>query len=250
MKRFLFITLLAAVSLSVSAQERAEVEFETTEGNIRIALFNETPQHRDNFMKLVRMQFYDSLLIHRIIKDFMIQGGDLKSRHAQPGQLLGEGELDYTIEPEFRLPQIYHRRGVIAAARESDKYNPERRSGAAQFYIVWGKIFDDKRLAKVQERLDSTTNGQVKLTPEMMETYKTIGGVPHLDGQYTVFGEVTQGLDIVERIQLIPTDKNDRPITDVRILKVKIINDPFAPAPKVQPKVRRPQRQTPKRSKR
>lgn len=250
MKRFLFITLLATISLSVSAQERAEVEFETTEGNIRIALFNETPQHRDNFMKLVRMQFYDSLLIHRVIKDFMIQGGDLKSRHAQPGQLLGEGELDYTIEPEFRLPQIYHRRGVIAAARESDKYNPERRSGAAQFYIVWGKIFDDKRLAKVQERLDSTTNGQVKLTPEMMETYKTIGGVPHLDGQYTVFGEVTQGLDIVERIQLIPTDKNDRPITDVRILKVKIINDPFAPAPKVQPKVRRPQRQTPKRSKR
>lgn len=250
MKRFLFITLLATISLSVSAQERAEVEFETTEGNIRIALFNETPQHRDNFMKLVRMQFYDSLLIHRVIKDFMIQGGDLKSRHAQPGQLLGEGELDYTIEPEFRLPQIYHRRGVIAAARESDKYNPERRSGAAQFYIVWGKIFDDKRLAKVQERLDSTTNGQVKLTPEMMETYKTIGGVPHLDGQYTVFGEVTQGLDIVERIQLVPTDKNDRPITDVRILKVKIINDPFAPAPKVQPKVRRSQRQTPKRSKR
>ena len=166
--RVIIICLLLLFCANISAQERAEVELETTEGNIRIALFNETPQHRDNFMKLVRMQFYDSLLVHRVIKDFMIQSGDLTSRNAQPGQLLGAGELDYTIEPEFQLPQIYHRRGVVAAARESDKVNPERRSGAAQFYIVWGKIYDDKRLAKVQERLDSATNGQVKLTPDMI----------------------------------------------------------------------------------
>ena len=139
-----FITcLLLLFCANLSAQERAEVELETTEGNIRIALFNETPQHRDNFMKLVRMQFYDSLLVHRVIKDFMIQTGDLNSRNAKPGQLLGAGELDYTTEPEFRLPQIYHRRGMVAAARESDKVNPERRSGAAQFYIVWGKIYDN-----------------------------------------------------------------------------------------------------------
>ena len=238
-----FIGLMLLVCGSVMAQDRAEVEFQTTEGNIRIALFNETPQHRDNFMKLVRMEFYDSLLFHRVIKDFMIQGGDLHSKHAEPGILLGEGELDYTIEPEFRLPQIYHRRGVIASARESDRVNPERRSGAAQFYIVWGKIYDDKRLAKVQERLDSATNGQVKLTPEMIETYKTVGGTPHLDGQYTVFGEVTQGLDIVERIMQAETDKNDRPLKDVRILKVKIISDPYAPKPAPKPapkkKVRR-----------
>ena len=238
-----FIGLMLLVCGSVMAQDRAEVEFQTTEGNIRIALFNETPQHRDNFMKLVRMEFYDSLLFHRVIKDFMIQGGDLHSKHAEPGKLLGEGELDYTIEPEFRLPQIYHRRGVIASARESDRVNPERRSGAAQFYIVWGKIYDDKRLAKVQERLDSATNGQVKLTPEMIETYKTVGGTPHLDGQYTVFGEVTQGLDIVERIMQAETDKNDRPLKDVRILKVKIISDPYAPKPTPKPapkkKVRR-----------
>ena len=238
-----FIGLMLLVCGSAMAQDRAEVEFQTTEGNIRIALFNETPQHRDNFMKLVRMEFYDSLLFHRVIKDFMIQGGDLHSKHAAPGKLLGEGELDYTIEPEFRLPQIYHRRGVIASARESDRVNPERRSGAAQFYIVWGKIYDDKRLAKVQERLDSATNGQVKLTPEMIETYKTIGGTPHLDGQYTVFGEVTQGLDIVERIMQAETDKNDRPLKDVRILKVKIISDPYAPKPAPKPapkkKVRR-----------
>jgi len=238
-----FIGLLLVACAHVMAQDRAEVELQTTEGNIRIALFNETPQHRDNFMKLVRMQFYDSLLIHRVIKDFMIQGGDLQSRHAKPGQLLGIGELDYTQEPEFRLPQIYHRRGMVAAARESDRVNPERRSGAAQFYIVWGKVYDDKRLAKVQERLDSATNGQVKLTPEMIETYKTVGGTPHLDGQYTVFGEVTQGLDIVERIQQVETDKNDRPINDIRILSVKILSDPYAPKPAPKPapkkKVRR-----------
>ncbi len=242
-KKHVFIGLMLLICSSAMAQDRAEVEFQTTEGNIRIALFNETPQHRDNFMKLARMEFYDSLLFHRVIKDFMIQGGDLHSKHAAPGKLLGEGELDYTIEPEFRLPQIYHRRGVIASARESDRVNPERRSGAAQFYIVWGKVYDDRRLAKVQERLDSATNGQVKLTPEMIETYKTVGGTPHLDGQYTVFGEVTQGLDVVERIMQVETDKNDRPLNDVRILKVRIISDPYAPKPTPKPtpkkKVRR-----------
>ena len=238
--RSVFVGLmLLACSGAMAQEERAEVELQTTEGNIRIALFNETPQHRDNFMKLARMQFYDSLLFHRVIKDFMIQGGDLQSKHAEPGKLLGEGELDYTIEPEFRVPQIYHRRGVVAAARESDRVNPERRSGAAQFYIVWGKVFDDRRLAKVQERLDSATNGQVKLTPEMIETYKTVGGTPHLDGQYTVFGEVTQGLDVVDRIQQVATDKNDRPLTDVRILSLKIISDPYAPKPVVKPAARK-----------
>ncbi|SHL10203.1 peptidylprolyl isomerase [Xylanibacter ruminicola] len=242
-----FIGLMLLFCTNMMAQDRAEVELQTTEGNIRIALFNETPQHRDNFMKLVRMEFYDSLLFHRVIKDFMIQGGDLHSKHAEPGKLLGEGELDYTIEPEFRLPQIYHRRGVIASARESDRVNPERRSGAAQFYIVWGKIYDDKRLAKVQERLDSATNGQVKLTQEMMDTYKTVGGTPHLDGQYTVFGEVTQGLDIVERIMKVETDKNDRPLNDVRILKVRIISDPYAPKPAPAKKVVKPQRRVVKK---
>ena len=229
--REIITCLLLLFCANSFAQERAEVELETTEGNIRIALYNETPQHRDNFMKLVRMQFYDSLLVHRVIKDFMIQSGDMSSRNARPGQLLGAGELDYTTEPEFRLPQIYHRRGVVAAARESDKVNPERRSGAAQFYIVWGKIYDNKRLAFVQQKLDSATNGAVNLTPEMMETYKTVGGTPHLDGQYTVFGEVTAGLDIVDRIQQMATDKNDRPTKDIRILRVKIISDPFAPKP-------------------
>ena len=205
-------------------RERAEVLLETTEGDIRIALYDETPQHRDNFLKLVRMQVYDSLLFHRVIKDFMIQGGDLNSKHAQPGQRLGTGELDYTIVPEFRLPQLFHRRGVVAAARESDDVNPEQRSGACQFYIVWGRIFNDAGISKVQERLDTLTHGRVTLTPEMIAAYKTVGGTPHLDCQYTVFGEVTQGLDVVDRIQQAATDKYHRPLQDVRILRATVIS--------------------------
>jgi len=134
-KTYFFLPLFLFI-LPLSAQDRAEVLLETTEGNIRIALYNETPQHRDNFLKLVSTQFYDSLLFHRVIKDFMIQGGDQHSKHAQPGQQLGSGELDYTIEPEFRLPQIFHKRGAVAAARESDRVNPEQRSGACQFYCL------------------------------------------------------------------------------------------------------------------
>ena len=224
--------LLLIVTSPISAQERAEVMLETTEGNIRIALYNETPQHRDNFLKVVGMQLYDSLLFHRVIKDFMVQTGDLNSKHAKPGVLLGTGELDYTTEAEFRLPQLFHRRGAVAAARESDKVNPERRSGACQFYIVWGKLWDDRRLAKVQERLDTLTNGTVKITPEMAEVYKTVGGTPHLDGQYTVFGEVVEGLEVIDRIQQVAVDKNDRPQQDIRILRAIITKNPFAPAPK------------------
>ena len=205
-------------------------------GNIRIALYDETPLHRDNFLKLTKMGVYDSLLFHRVIKDFMIQSGDTNSKHAKPGQLLGTGDFDYTQEAEFRLPQIFHRRGVVAMAREGDEKNPERRSSACQFYIVWGKALDDVRLAKVQEKLDSLTQGQVKLTPEMMEVYKTIGGTPHLDGLYTVFGEVVEGMDLVEKIQLVKTDKNDRPLEDIRILKATVTKDiPQQPKPKPAP---------------
>ena len=218
-----------------AVQERAEVLLETTEGNIRIELYNKTPLHRDNFMKLVKMQVYDSLLFHRVIKDFMIQGGDLNSKHAQPGQRLGSGDLDYTIEPEFRLPQIFHRRGVVAAAREPDEVNPEQRSGACQFYIVWGRVFNDVNIGRVQERLDTMTHGKVQLTPEMVEVYKTVGGAPHLDGQYTVFGEVTEGLAVVDKIQQAATDRFNRPYNDIRIIKATITKDPFKPAEKPQP---------------
>lgn len=217
---------LAMTAISATAQTTtSEVLLETTAGNIRIALYDETPQHRDNFLKLVKMNVYDSLLFHRVIKDFMIQSGDINSKHAQPGQLLGTGDFDYTQEPEFRLPQLFHRRGVVAMAREGDDVNPEMRSSACQFYIVWGRVLDDKKLNQIQERLDSTTQGRVKLTPEMMATYKTIGGTPHLDGQYTVFGEVTEGMDIVDCIQQQPTDKYARPLEDIRILKAIVTKD-------------------------
>lgn len=217
---------LAMTAISATAQTTtSEVLLETTAGNIRIALYDETPQHRDNFLKLVKMNVYDSLLFHRVIKDFMIQSGDINSKHAQPGQLLGTGDFDYTQEPEFRLPQLFHRRGVVAMAREGDDVNPEMRSSACQFYIVCGRVLDDKKLNQIQERLDSTTQGRVKLTPEMMATYKTVGGTPHLDGQYTVFGEVTEGMDIVDCIQQQPTDKYARPLEDIRILKATVTKD-------------------------
>jgi peptidyl-prolyl cis-trans isomerase B (cyclophilin B) len=219
-------------------------------GNIRIALYDETPQHRDNFLKLTKMGSYDSLLFHRVIKDFMVQSGDIFSKRAKPGQLLGLGDYDYTQEAEFRLPKIFHRRGVVAAAREGDEKNPERRSGASQFYIVWGKIYDDRRLDYTQMKLDSITNGEVQLTPEMREVYKTIGGTPHLDGQYTVFGEVTEGMNLIEKMQMVETDKNDRPLEDIRILKATVTKDmPEPPKPKVTTKktVKRPINKKPRR---
>ena len=142
-----------------------------------------------------------------------------------PANSLGTGDFDYTTEAEFRLPQIFHRRGVVAMAREGEDKNPDMRSSACQFYIVWGKVLDDTQIAKVQERLDSATHGRVKLTPEMIETYKTIGGTPHLDGQYTVFGEVVEGLDVVEKIQQAECDRNDRPLKDIRIIKATVTKD-------------------------
>lgn len=223
------LTLMIAVLLgsltSVAQISTAEVLLETTEGNIRIALYDETPVHRDNFLKLTKMHVYDSLLFHRVIKDFMIQSGDTNSKNAKPGQQLGTGDFDYTVEPEFRLPQIFHRRGCVAMAREPDNVNPEMRSSACQFYIVWGKRFSSSDIEKAQERLDTLTHGRVKLTPEMIKTYKSVGGTPHLDGQYTVFGEVTEGLNIVERIQKAETDDYDRPFEDIRILRASVTKD-------------------------
>lgn len=204
-----------------SGDKRAKILMETNFGNVTLELFNETPLHRDNFLKLVRMHFYDSLLFHRVIKDFMIQCGDQTSKNAQPGQVLGNFTLDYTVPAEFHYPEIFHKRGMLAAAREGDDVNPERASDACHFYIVWGNIFDDKWLDKVQTRLDTMSHGQVKLTPEVREVYKTIGGTPHLDGMYTVFGQVIEGLDVVDKMQQQPTDKNDRPLADVRIIRMK-----------------------------
>ena len=221
----ILIAVLFGSLTSVAQTSTTEVLFETTEGNIRIALYDETPIHRDNFLKLTKMHVYDSLLFHRVIKDFMIQSGDTNSKNAKSGQRLGTGDFDYTLEPEFRLPQIIHRRGCVAMAREPDVVNPEMRSSACQFYIVWGNRFSSAEIEQAQERLDATTHGRVKLTPEMIKVYKSVGGTPHLDGQYTVFGEVTEGMNIVERIQKAETDDYDRPFEDIRILRATVIKD-------------------------
>jgi len=216
----LAIALVGAMMLAGFRQKETHVVMETTMGTIELKLYDETPLHRDNFIQLVKENAFDSLLFHRVIQDFMIQGGDPDSKYAAPGAVLGDGDRPYTLPAEFRLEQgIYHRRGVIASAREGDDVNPEQRSSAMQFYIVWGRIFDDAGLDKVQERLDQRTGGRVRLTPEMREVYKTVGGTPHLDGQYTVWGEVVNGLDVVDAIQRVPTDTNDRPLEDVRILR-------------------------------
>lgn len=215
------ITFAVVVTLLTSCkQKEVHVVMETTKGNIELKLYDATPLHRDNFKMLVEEGAYDSLLFHRVIRDFMIQGGDPDSKYAEHGTQLGDGDRPYTIPAEFKLDEgIFHRRGVLAAARESDDVNPEQRSSAMQFYIVWGKTFDDEGLDNVQKRIDNYTNGRVKLTPDMREVYKTVGGTPHLDGQYTVFGEVVSGLDVVDAIQQVTTDTNDRPIEDIRIIR-------------------------------
>ncbi len=223
MRKIFILTVLSSLILIACKKSEVHVVLQTTKGDIELKLYDATPQHRDNFVKLVKECAYDSLLFHRVIRDFMIQGGDPDSKDAAPGVFLGEGDRPYTVPAEFSLDEgIFHRRGVLAAAREGDDVNPEQRSSAMQFYIVWGKIFDEQGLDNVQKRLDERTGGRVKLTPEMREVYKTVGGTPHLDGQYTVFGEVVSGLDVVDAIQQVPTDRNDRPLDDVRIIRARI----------------------------
>ncbi|MBQ0045076.1 MAG: peptidylprolyl isomerase [Bacteroidales bacterium] len=230
MKRILLTAMVAIAAVAMLAscspkpEKRVKVIMETTMGTVEFELFNETPLHRDNFIKLAEMHYFDSLLFHRIIQDFVVQGGDPNSKYAEPGQMLGDGEPDWRVPAEFRLEDgIFHYRGSINAAREGDEWNPERESCASQFCFMWGKVFTDEELDRMQERLDKQTNGTVKLTPEMREVYKTKGGCPHLDGQYTVFGEVTMGMDVVDAMQRVATDENDRPIEDVRILSVQIV---------------------------
>ncbi|MCF0195720.1 MAG: peptidylprolyl isomerase [Bacteroidaceae bacterium] len=202
-------------------EKRSVVLLETTMGNIRVVLSDDTPRHRDNFLRLVEEGFYDSLLFHRVIADFMVQTGDPTSRAAQPRQRLGEGTCDYTIPAEFNLPYLYHWRGALAAARESDDVNPEMRSSGCQFYIVWGRKQTPADIKRARSLLSE--RGE-QMTPQMADDYERRGGTPHLDGAYTVFGEVVEGLDVVKRMQKVPTDEFDRPVEDVRILKATVEN--------------------------
>ena len=245
----------------------AKVKIITPLGDIVVRLYDETPAHRDNFLKLVREGFYDGTLFHRVIKDFMIQGGDPDSKGAPEGKMLGCGDTGYTIPAEFN-PALFHKRGALSAARQGDNVNPERRSSGCQFYIVWGKsysegqigqlerqsrmqalqgVFNDlvmqhrdeiKRLrmtfnrsglSALQDELEAEANAIVKekglgaFSDAQKEVYSTLGGTPFLDGQYTVFGEVESGLEIVGQIQEAATDSNDRPLEDIA-MKVEVIS--------------------------
>ena len=237
-----------------------KVRIQTTLGDITVRLYDETPLHRDNFVKLAKEGYYDGTLFHRVIKDFMIQGGDPDSKGAPAGKMLGVGGPDYTIEAEIKSG-LYHKRGALAAARQGDEVNPERRSSGSQFYIVWGQVYNEGQLRQfskqmemqqmqtvfnalakehhdeimqmrrernraglqeLQEKLAAEAEAKVKaqgagMTDEQRAIYSTVGGTPHLDGQYTVFGEVEEGLDVVEMIQQTATARGDRPVDDIEM---------------------------------
>ena len=251
-----------------SAEKETKVLIKTTAGDITIKLYNETPQHRDNFIKLVEEHFYDSILFHRVIKDFMVQAGDPESKNADKGVQLGAGGPGYTIPAEFVYPKYFHKRGALSAARQADQVNPERKSSGSQFYIVTGKKYgkydlqdmeqqlrerqgqgifdrlvaqnidsimnmqmagDNEGIMRLQDELNAKMNqilkeqGPFKFTQEQVDAYMSEGGTPFLDNDYTVFGEVIDGLKTVDKIESAGTDMSDRPRQDIRIITMEII---------------------------
>lgn len=272
-------TTLAALAMGVSGvmaqtdmaeitpinPEDAVVELKTSMGDITVELYNDTPLHKENFLKLVGEGFYDGVLFHRVIDSFMIQTGDPDSKGAAPGARLGSGNPGYTIAAEIQYPTHYHKYGALAAARTGDAYNPERRSSGSQFYIVTGRTMterqveamdlkrkntqmeqvfqslamqcrdtiqamqkagDQEGLETLRQRLIKETEekvGAVDLPDQLKKDYVERGGTPHLDGQYTVFGEVLKGMDVVDRIQKVATDDADRPKEDIRIISAKVL---------------------------
>ena len=243
------------------------MRLETTQGNITVKLYDETPKHRDNFIKLVNDGVYDSTLFHRVIRNFMIQAGDPQSKTAADTALLGNGDVGYTVPAEFN-PKFFHKRGVLAAARQGDEVNPDRESSGCQFYIVTGRKFSEAQLINLENQmnearvesvfqelarkhmkeiykmrragdndglleLQDTLEAQarnlaaqepaLKFTKEQIQAYTTVGGAPHLDGAYTIFGEVVEGMDVVEKIGNAKTGRADRPVVDIRILKAEVL---------------------------
>ena len=245
------------------------VVMDTTLGKIKLKLYNDTPQHRDNFIKLAKEGQYEGLLFHRVIKNFMVQGGDVTSKDAPMNKQLGAGDLGYTIPAEFVYPKYYHKKGALCAARTGDEVNPEKASSASQFYIVTGKKYSEAELGQMEKQLESHLKQSIfnrlqnenkakimelyrsgnkeelailrdtligkteleadkrkeeaKIPAELRETYKTIGGVPFLDNQYTVYGEVIEGIEIVDAIQQVKTNKQDRPTENIVINSVKVM---------------------------
>lgn len=217
---FLFASFLGNSQVSVKQQKESfkgtRVEMVTNYGKIVLLLYDETPLHRDNFIKLATNRVFDGLLFHRVIEKFMIQGGDPTSKDAEPGKMLGDGTLGYNIPAEFR-PELFHKRGALCAAREGDMVNPKKESSASQFYIVQGRVWNTEELDNLQKRMKR------EIPAEQRDVYTTIGGTPFLDGEYTVFGEVIEGMEVVDKIAAVKCDKNDRPLEDVRIEKVIVI---------------------------
>ena len=218
----LAVSTFAQQEVKLKKKDRKrDVELVTTEGTIVIRLNDSTPLHRDNFLKLVKSHYLDSMLFHRVINTFMIQSGDPGSKQAQPGQPLGNGGPSYTIPAEFRQT-LFHRKGALAAARQGDNVNPEKRSSGSQFYIVQGRIFTDSQLDSVERfRL----NGR-KLDSAYRAVYRTTGGTPQLDQNYTVFGQTVRGMDVIDKIATTPTSTGadrDRPLKDMRIIKARLV---------------------------
>ena len=257
----------ATTKNSQKVDKRVKVEVKTSMGDFVVELYNETPQHRDNFVKLAREGYYDGVLFHRVINQFMVQAGDPSSKSADSTAVLGEGDPGYTLPAEFVYPKYFHKRGVLAAARTADQVNPERRSSGSQFYVVTGRVYTpdmldgmkkrqaDQRkqqifndfamqhidsiramqsrndmagLEALQNELIAKTEAQYatapfEFTPEQVEAYTTVGGTPHLDGQYTVFGEVVQGYETINKIQNVETGAHDRPRTDVKIISMRVL---------------------------
>ncbi len=217
MKQLIFIvSFLCLLMLSSCGNKERMVLISTDYGDMKVKLYNETPQHRDNFIKLAKEGFYDGTLFHRVIKDFMIQGGDPNSKDAKPGQQLGNGGPGYTVEAEFVFPQYYHKKGALSAARQGDQMNPEKASSGSQFYIVQGKPISESQLKQVENKL------KVTFTDEQKEVYSEIGGTPFLDNNYTVFGEVIEGLEVIDKIAAVATQRGDRPMEDVK-MTVKVL---------------------------
>lgn len=210
-KLFTLILSLCFIASFASKPKNQYVKITTNKGEVIIRLYNETPLHRDNFLKLTKEKYFDGTLFHRVIKAFMIQGGDPNSRDAKPEESLGNGGPKYTIPAEFN-DNLFHKKGVLAAAREGDSSNPLKASSGSQFYIVQGKVWNDSTLNAVE-----TNRMKFKIPEWQRQVYKTIGGTPHLDRNYTVFGEVVSGLEMVDNIAAEPTGKGDRPKEDVKM---------------------------------
>ena len=249
-------------------EKETVLKIETSMGDIKVKLYNETPKHRDNFIKLAKDGTYNGTLFHRVIKDFMVQADDPESKTAPKGKMLGSGDVGYTVPAEFVYPKYFHKKGALSAARQGDEVNPKKESSGCQFYIVTGKVFNDSTLLnmeqqknqnKVTEAFNALAQKHMKeiykmrkandqdglyalqdtlfiqaeaeaakqpdfhFTPEQIKAYTTVGGTPHLDGEYTVFGEVVEGMDIVDKIQQVKTDRSDRPEEDVKIINVSVI---------------------------